>query len=337
MLTWTRGRDRDSDRRRNRVDQSEPSRHKIHSAIASYLVSSAAFVFLFAALRLFLWHDSARQTVMPAMATLAVLFCMALCMALPLALTLRTQRQLHASRAEIKRLQSTHMQRAEHLTALAEIAGGLAHEICNPLAGIAGVMEIVARDLPSNSPAGSVVKDARQQIARINRILTDLVYTARPQAPKALKSDLNTTVEHAVMLGRQQALGKPVEIALHKDPLLPEVEHDSDQIHQVVLNLLQHRMQAVDLTGKVIVTLRAQDAAAVVEVSDNGPGIPSEDLPHLFRPFYAAQGESALGLSMARRIVEQHHGRIDVSSVLGSGTTFSVILPLQCNHNSSVA
>jgi signal transduction histidine kinase len=312
----------------------EQSRQKNSSAVAGYFVLGALFffllIFLLAPLAIFFWHHFGGHTILlPAMAACAVFLCMGL--------TLRIQRQLHASRMEIERLQSTQMPRAEHLTALAEIASGLAHEICNPLAGIAGVIEIIARDLPIDSPARSVVKEVRQQVARINRILTDLVFTARPQPPKALKGDLNTTVEHAVMLGRQQALGKPVEIALHKDPLLPQVEHDSDQIHQVVLNLLQHRLQATDLTGKVIVTLRTQDAAAVVEVSDNGPGISSEDLPHIFRPFYAAQGESALGLSMARRIVEEHHGRIDVSSVPGSGTTFSVILPLQCNHDSSAA
>jgi signal transduction histidine kinase len=331
MLKGARDQDRGRDNDRDRLDPSEPSRQRNSSAFAAYFVLGALFFFLLTfllpPLTIFFRHHYALHTILsPAMAASAVLVCMAL--------TLKMQRQLHASRAEIKRLQSTRMPRAEHPTVLAEIAGGLAHEICNPLAGIAGVMEIVARDLPINSPARLVVKDARQQIVRINRILTDLVNTARPQPPKALKSDLNTTVEHAVMLGRQQALGKPVEIALHKDPLLPEVEHDSGQIHQVVLNLLQHRMQAADLTGKVIVTLRAQDAAAVVEVSDNGPGISSEDLPHIFRPFYASQGESALGLSMARRIVEQHHGRIDVSSVLGAGTTFSVILPLQCDHKS---
>ena len=146
--------------------------------------------------------------------------------------------QLRESRVEIERLHRTQMSRAEHLATLGEMATGLAHEIRNPLAGIAGVIEIIGRDLPATSPARSVVKDVRQEIARINHIVTDLLQTARPHPPKVRKSDLNTTVEHAVMLGRQQAVAKSVEISLHKDPTLPEVEHDSDQIHQVLLNLL---------------------------------------------------------------------------------------------------
>jgi len=238
--------------------------------------------------------------------------------------------QLRESRAEIERLHRTQMSRAEHLATLGEMATGLAHEIRNPLAGIAGVIEIIGRDLPSSSPARAVVKDVRQEIARINHIVTDLLQTARPHPPTVRKSDLNITVEHAVMLGRQQAMAKSVEIELHKDSTLPEVEHDGDQIHQVLLNLLLNSLQAIDSNGKITVTVKPQGSMAVVEVSDNGRGIAPDHLPNIFRPFYTTKGDgTGLGLSLARRIVEDHHGRIDVSSALGKGTTFAVVLPLQ--------
>jgi hypothetical protein len=238
--------------------------------------------------------------------------------------------QLRESRTEIERLHRTQMSRAEHLATLGELATGLAHEIRNPLAGIAGVIEIIGRDLPSTSPARAVVKDVRQEIARINHIVTDLLQTARPHPPKVRKSDLNTTVEHAVMLGRQQALAKSIEISLVKDPSLPEVEHDSDQIHQLLLNLLLNALQAIDSDGKIKVSVRQHGTAAVVEVSDNGRGIAPDHLPNIFRPFYTTKGDgTGLGLSLARRIVEDHHGRIDVTSGVGQGTTFAVVLPLQ--------
>ena len=238
--------------------------------------------------------------------------------------------QLRESRTEIERLHRTQMSRVEHMATLGEMATGLAHEIRNPLAGIAGVIEIIGRDLPSTSPARAVVKDVRQEIARINRIVTDLLQTARPHPPKVRKSDLNTTVEHAVMLGRQQALAKSTEIALRKDPSLPEVEHDSDQIHQVLLNLLLNALQAIDTNGKIAVTVERQGGTAVIEVADNGRGIPASHLPNIFRPFYTTKGDgTGLGLSLARRIVEDHQGRIDVTSTVGKGTTFAVVLPLQ--------
>jgi len=238
--------------------------------------------------------------------------------------------QLRETREEIERLHHTQMSRAEHLATLGELATGLAHEIRNPLAGIAGVIEIIGRDLPQSSPARAVVKEVRQEIGRINHIVTDLLQTARPHPPQVRKSDLNTTVEHAVMLGRQQALSKSIKITLQKDASLPPVEHDSDQIHQLMLNLLLNALQAIDVNGEVRVTVKAQGEMAAVEVADNGRGIAAEHLPNIFRPFYTTKGDgTGLGLSLARRIVEDHHGRIDVTSVLGQGTTFAVVLPLR--------
>ncbi len=130
--------------------------------------------------------------------------------------------QLRESREEIERLHRTQMSRAEHLATLGELATGLAHEIRNPLAGIAGVIEIIGRDLPATSPARAVVKDVRLEITQINRILTDLLETARPHRPEMRRSNLNTTVEHAVMLARQQVLSRPIKIELQKAPDLPK-------------------------------------------------------------------------------------------------------------------
>ncbi len=236
--------------------------------------------------------------------------------------------QLRESRDEIDTLHRTQMSRAEHLATLGELATGLAHEIRNPLAGIAGVIEIISRDLPSSSPARAVIKDVRLEIAQINRIVTDLLETARPHPPQIRLSNLNTTVEHAVMLARQQVLSKPIKIELYKAPELEEVEHDSDQVHQVLLNLLLNAVQAVTGAGTVRVEIGSREGFATVLVSDNGRGISPQHISNIFRPFYTTKGNgTGLGLSLARRIVEEHHGRIEVSSALGQGSQFTVLLP----------
>ena len=238
--------------------------------------------------------------------------------------------QLRESREEIERLHRTQMSRAEHLATLGELATGLAHEIRNPLAGIAGVIEIVGRDLPATSPARAVVKDVRLEITRISRTLTDLLETARPRRPEILRSNLNTTVEHAVMLARQQVLSKPIKIELQQEPDLPEVEHDSGQMHQVLLSLLLNAVQAMDGAGTVHVEMGSLVGYASVVVSDTGRGISPQNLPNIFRPFYTTRGDgTGLGLSLAQRIVEDHHGRIEVSSVVGNGSRFTVLLPFQ--------
>jgi signal transduction histidine kinase len=242
--------------------------------------------------------------------------------------------QLRESREEIDRLHRTQMSRAEHLATLGELATGLAHEIRNPLAGIAGVIEIIGRDLPTTSPARAVIKDVRLEVAQINRILTDLLQAARPHPPEVRASDLNTTVEHAVMLARQQVLSTPIKIELEKNPQLPNVEHDSDQMHQVVLNLLLNSVQAIEGAGTIRVVVAAKKDKALISVTDSGRGISPEHLPFIFRPFYTTKGNgTGLGLSLARRIVEDHRGRIDVESELGRGTEFLITLPI---HHSQV-
>jgi signal transduction histidine kinase len=98
----------------------------------------------------------------------------------------------------------------------------------------------------------------------------------------------------------------------------------------VLLNLLLNAQQAIESKGKIEVTLERRGSTAVIEVTDNGRGIAPDQLPNIFRPFYTTKGDgTGLGLSLARRIVEDHHGRIDVSSTVGKGTTFAVVLPMQ--------
>jgi two-component system, NtrC family, sensor kinase len=237
--------------------------------------------------------------------------------------------QLKASREEIQRLHQTQMSRAEHFATLGELAAGLAHEIRNPLAGIAGVLDIVSRDLPADSVARDVIQDAKQEAVQINRILTELLDTARPKPPQLRVTDLAGTAEHAVLFARQQAVTKHISIELEVKDVLPPVEHDPNQINQVLLNLLLNAIQSMDKRGTIRVTLERDEDEAVISVADEGKGITPENLSHIFRPFFTTKGHgTGLGLSLARRMVESHGGSITVSSEVGSGTLFAVRLPI---------
>ena len=241
----------------------------------------------------------------------------------------RMVQPLRASRDEIVRLHRAQMLRAECLGTLGELAAGHVHEIRNALAGIAGVIEIVRRDLPTTSSACAVVNDVHLEIAQINHILTDLLQQARPRPPGIRPSNLNTTVERAVVLACQQVLSRPIKITFERDPNMPNVEHDSDQIHQILLNLLLNAIQAIDGIGAIRVAISLSKGDASILVSDTGCGIAPEHLPNIFRPFYTTKGNgTGLGLSLARQIAEEHHGRIEVSSEVGNGTKFLVVLPL---------
>jgi signal transduction histidine kinase len=236
-------------------------------------------------------------------------------------------RQLRESRAEIQHLHRTQMSRAEHLATLGELAAGLAHEIRNPLAGIAGVIEIVGRDLPEGSPARSVFGDVRAEVQHINRIVTDLLEIARPKPPDKRPSDLIGTVEHAALFARDQASHRNIELTVRRRPL-SLVEHDSGQIHQVVLNLILNAIQATEPGGAVTIEFDENEDSARISVHDTGKGIPPEILSNIFRPFFTTKGEgTGLGLSLAKRIVEDHAGHIEVESRLGQGSRFTIVLP----------
>jgi len=198
--------------------------------------------------------------------------------------------QLRASREEIQRLHQTQMSRAEHFATLGELAAGLAHEIRNPLAGIAGVIEIVGRDLPPESRAREVIKDAREEAVQINRILTDLLETARPKPPHFQLKDLNGTVEHAVLFARQQAVTKGIRIEWERAEDAPPVDHDPNQMNQVLLNLLLNAIQAMEKPGTIYVSLQRDREAALITVADQGKGIAPDVLPNIFRPFFTTKG-----------------------------------------------
>ena len=238
--------------------------------------------------------------------------------------------QLKSSREEINHLHQTQMSRAEHFATLGELAAGLAHEIRNPLAGIAGVLDIVSRDLPATSVAREVIDDAKQEAVQINRILTELLDTARPKAPQFRVTDIVGTAQHAVLFARQQAVTKRINIEFEAKDALPPVEHDPNQINQVLLNLLLNAIQSKDKPGTIRVSLEPEDDAVAIVIADEGKGIAPEHLPNLFRPFFTTKGHgTGLGLSLARRMVESHGGTITVESKPGEGARFTVLLPVR--------
>jgi len=222
----------------------------------------------------------------------------------------------------------------EKTRAIGDLAGGVAHEINNPLAAILGFSQMMRRQ-PNRSAEDTEALDVIEESAqRCKRIVDSLLKLSRRSRLEDRRPfDLSRCVDDSVTLFRGQARRFPrlaLKLELASD--LPELFGDPAQLGQVVLNLLQNALQATPAgEGTIRVTTSASGDCCVVTVSDTGTGIAPEHLPRIFDPHFTTKppGEgTGLGLAIVKRIVTDHGGTISVDSVVGRGTTFRVELPI---------
>jgi signal transduction histidine kinase len=231
---------------------------------------------------------------------------------------------------ERERLQAR-LTEAERLAAAGELAAGVAHEIRNPLAAIVNATTLlgVEETLTSEERAhtlGVVKKEAR----RLNRILSDFLIFARPREPKRLAGDIREIVDHVGALIREDpGRAHDVELSVRVDPAVPSFPFDADQITQVVWNIALNGVEAMDGCGQLDIAVSLRGAHVAIAISDTGRGMPAEERRRVFEPFYSRKpAGTGLGLTIARRIVAAHGGRIEIESTLGRGACFTVLLPL---------
>lgn len=241
------------------------------------------------------------------------------------------------------RKQAAELQRAAQLSFVGELAAGLAHEIKNPLAGIQGAVDILIRRRDKNDPEREALEGMRQEVSRIDSTVRALLDRARPRQVSVVESSLTAVVDRAVSLAKGQLLdaaahGRHIRIEFEppEDPIIMNI--DAAQIEDAVLNLIINAIEAVETGGCVRVRVeRTQDdrpnergEEAIVEVADNGPGISQEDLGRIFNPFFTTRNTgTGLGLPAVRRIARLHGGRVEVSSMPGEGSVFTIHLPFR--------
>jgi signal transduction histidine kinase len=236
---------------------------------------------------------------------------------------------------DIERLRALneHLVRAEKLAAAGALAAGVAHEVNNPLASISSLIQILqSRPLTRENEAETreMLRLASTQIARISQVLRDMLEFARQRPPARAPLDLAAVVSSSLRLASFDKAFKRLRVTTDFDAELPPVPADADQLQQVFLNLFLNARDAMPGGGELRVRAFFDEAEglAVVEVSDEGHGIPEEALPHVFDPFFTTKRAGAgLGLAVCYGIVTAHGGRITVASDGGRGTTVRVALP----------
>jgi signal transduction histidine kinase len=220
--------------------------------------------------------------------------------------------------------------RSEKLAALGQLAAGIAHEIRNPLTSINILIHSLTENFPPENTHREDLQVIEEEISRINEIVDQFLRFARPAPPLLQKADALSIFEETLQLLRPQ-MEKHRIIVQKEFQVFPRISMDREQMKQVILNLLLNAVQAMPNGGHL--TLRGQvsekDRWVTLSIQDSGIGIPSEDMNKLFDPFFSTkEGGIGLGLSIAHRIIDQHHGKIEVESAPGKGTLLTVWLPI---------
>jgi len=221
-------------------------------------------------------------------------------------------------------------QRREKLTAMGELASGVAHEIRNPLNAIAMIAQRFAREFVPHTGAAeykNLAKVMQDEARRVNGIIRQFLSFARPPELHRQRVALSDLVDHVSSLVSGQAADKGITFMASSDRNTT-VYLDSEQMKQALLNLLQNALEATPAGGTIELTGTVLPEGIGFTVADTGPGIPPGLLDKIFNLYYTTKPDgTGLGLSITQQIVSQHGGTIEVSSTQGEGTVFKITLP----------
>lgn len=232
----------------------------------------------------------------------------------------------------------------DRLASLGEMAAGIAHELKNPLTGIEVMAGLLRRQVPGSPDVQSLLADIISEAKLANAIVVEMLEFVRPIRLQVERTSLDDVLHQAITLAETQTRRGNVTVAFDLASDLPVIEGDHHQLCQVFTNLLANAFEALEGRGGIAITATIEMVeddggtgrephppmpTVLIEVADNGPGVPEELADRIFNPFFTTKPRgSGLGLAIVRKIVDAHDGRIDVSSSPETGTRFRVILPV---------
>ena len=240
----------------------------------------------------------------------------------------------HAVEEQMAR-QRDALYQSEKLSALGSLLAGVAHELNNPLSVVVGHAQLLKETAGDTRIVERATKIGNAA-DRCSRIVKSFLAMARQRPPERRAVDLRDIVQATLDVTGYSLRTSNIEVRLELDPAVPPVWGDSDQLNQVVTNLIVNAQQAMmDVTTPRVLTVRdsydAERGEVVLTLSDTGAGIPEEIQSRIFEPFFTTKdiGEgTGVGLAVTHRIVEAHDGQICVESQVGKGTTFTLSLPV---------
>ncbi|RAP75346.1 ATP-binding protein [Paenibacillus montanisoli] len=215
---------------------------------------------------------------------------------------------------------------SEKLSVAGQMAAGIAHEIRNPLTSLIGFSKFLKAKINQYHEYFDIML---VELDRINSIVQEFMALAKPQANQFKRHDLKKIIQNVLTLLETQAILRNVEIVLHAEADEAELLCDENQLKQVFVNVLKNAIEAMPNAGMITINMKLlQPHGFTVEIVDEGVGIPEDQLPKLGGPFFTTKDSgTGLGLMICYRIIEGHHGKMDISSAPGKGTTVTIFLP----------
>ncbi|MBI3930866.1 MAG: HAMP domain-containing protein [Chloroflexi bacterium] len=229
--------------------------------------------------------------------------------------------------------------RAERLAAIGQLAGGVGHEIRNPLGAIKNAIyyvkgKVATSELARKEPRVRQFLDIMDdEINSANKIINDLLGYSRVGKPAVSPTKIEEVVKDALS---HIPIAENIELVKRLEADLPEVNIDSDQIRQVMVNIIMNAVQAMPEGGKLTIVTRQRDEFLEVAIADTGYGIPQEAMGKIFDPLFTTKAKGVgLGLAVSKSIIDRHQGYIAVESEVGKGSTFTIKLPLKADRLNS--
>ncbi len=225
---------------------------------------------------------------------------------------------------------------AEKLTSLGQMAASIAHEINNPLTGVLFYTQLLIKRIGGDNIAKETILDnlskMETELIRSTKLTRNLLDFARQSPPTLSEVNVNDILNRAIDLTAFSVEKQPIQVIKEFAPSLPKLTADFNQLQQVFTNLILNAFQAMPEGGRLILRTSTDNGEFRIEVQDTGCGIPPQNMPKLFTPFFTTKKEVkgvGLGLAVSLGIIQRHGGRIEVQSKEGEGTTFTIRLPLK--------